>query len=412
MKLMNGALGRLRDYVSFDERLRILIISGIILNFGTGLWSPLLGLYVVNSLGVSMLMFGLMSTVQSLVSSLTMFPAGIFSDVFGRKRMMVLSVVLSVLSLVALFFVRDLPWLFLVSIFQGLSLAFIGPSRSAYIIDSVPNERRGKAFATLAFFQSLSGVIATSISGVIAGIFGFHSIFIIAFCLGILSFIVKMLYLNESLSEDVIELKQKNPSFFRRFVDGLSILKSPFLLAVLFSIVFHRLGLGIQGPYLTLYARNILLFSLPAVSLMLGLERMGIFIGHLPGGRTVDRYGGEISFAFHIFTTSPAMILFTFTGNPIFTGVILFCWGLTFGLDNVSRQKLIPKYSSGSGVAAAFGVISLIAGVVSLISPTIGGLIWTNYSPQMVFYVSAAVNVLGSLPLFILWLYNRRKLAI
>jgi len=180
MGLVNGFLVRVRDYVSFDERLRILVLSGFILNFGNGLWSPLLGLYVVNSLGVSMLMFGLMSTVQSLVSSLTMFPAGIFSDVIGRKRMMVLSVVLSVLSLLTLFFVRDLPWLFLVSIFQGLSLAFMGPSRSAYVIDSVPNERRGKAFATIAFFQSLSSVISTSISGVIAEIFGFRFIFFIA----------------------------------------------------------------------------------------------------------------------------------------------------------------------------------------------------------------------------------------
>ena len=121
----------------------------------------------------------------------------------------------------------------------------------------------------------------------------------------------------------------------------------------------------------------------------------------------MDRHGGEISFAFHIVATSPAMILYTSAGNPALAGSTLFLWGITFGLDNVSRQKLIPKYGSGSGVASAFGMISLIAGLMSLISPTIGGWIWTSFSPQTVFYVSAAVNVVGSLPLFLLWYRNK-----
>jgi dipeptide/tripeptide permease len=56
----------------------------------------------------------------------------------------------------------------------------------------------------------------------------------------------------------------------------------------------------------------------------------------------------------------------------------------------------------------AFSVISLIAGVVSMISPTIGAWVWENFSPQSVFYASAAINVLGSLPLFILWLFQRK----
>jgi len=173
--------------------------------------------------------------------------------------------------------------------------------------------------------------------------------------------------------------------------------------------VFHMLGLGIQGPYLAIYARNVLMFSLPSISLMLSAEQLGIFIGHLPSGRIVDKYGGEISFAFHILATSPSMILFVIAGNPVLASVVLFFWGLTFGLDNVSRQSLIAKYRSQAGVATAFGVISLVSGVTSLISPTIGGWVWTEFSPQTVFYASATINILGSLPLFMLWLHNRRQ---
>ncbi|MCJ7770635.1 MFS transporter, partial [Candidatus Bathyarchaeota archaeon] len=197
--------------------------------------------------------------------------------------------------------------------------------------------------------------------------------------------------------------------FYTQFRNCVRILRSPLLLAILFGIVFHQIGLGIQNPYITIYAGNILLFSLPTIGLILGLEQLGILLGHFPSGRLVDKYGGEISFAFHIVATSPLMILYTVAGNAALAGSTLFLWGLTFGLDSVSRQKLIPKYASGSGVASAFGMISLISGLMSLVSPTIGGWIWTSYSPQAVFYTSAAVNVFGSVPLFLLWYRNRNR---
>lgn len=377
------------------------------MSLGNGLWSPLLGLFLTNNLGIPLLMLGLMSTVQRIVSSLTIFPSGFLSDNFGRKKMMILSIFFSILTLITLFFVKTLPWIFFVSIFQGLSTSFMGPSKSAYIIDIIRDERRGRAYSTLALFQSLSNVIAISIAGVLASILGFYWVFGIALIFEFISLIVKIFYLKESYARDTIDKKPSKKSFIKQFKSGLIILKNPSLLAVLFGIVFHQLGLGIQNPYITIYTRNILMFSLPTISLIFGLQRLGIFIGHFPSGRIVDKYGGEISFAFHIFATSPAMILFTITGNPFFASLILFSWGLTFGLDNVSRQKLIPKYKSESGVATAFGVISLIAGIVSLISPTIGGWVWINFSPQTVFYASAAINVLGSIPLFILWFYNR-----
>lgn len=157
-----------------------------------------------------------------------------------------------------------------------------------------------------------------------------------------------------------------------------------------------------------IYASDVLAFSLPSISLMLSADQLGILIGHLPSGRTVDKYGGELSFAFHIIATSPSMILFTVAGNPVLAGAILFFWGLTFGLDNVSRQSLIAKYRFQTGFATAYDIINLISGIIALISPTLGGWIWTEFSPQMVFYVSAVINVFGSLPLFMLWLHNRK----
>lgn len=398
---------KISAYLVLDKSLRALIVTSAITNLSNNLWTPLLGLYITGNLGISALLFGLINTVQGLVTSLTELPSGFLSDIFGRKKMMILSCVFSILTLATLLIVVDLPLLFLVSIFQGLSTGFIDPSLSAYVTDAVSYERRGAAYATLAVFQSFSTVVATSAGGTIAGNFGFVWIFRLGIIFQSFTLIGLTFYLRESLNRNVLQSRPTMRNSIRQFRNGLAILKSPPLLAVLLGIVFHQLGLGIESPFLTIYAGDVLLFALPTISLMLGMQQLGIFIGHFPSGRIVDKFSGEITFAFHIAVTSPVLILYTFSRNPLFVSMVLFAWGLTFGLDNVSRQKLISKYREESGVATAFGAINLVAGLVSLASPAVGGWIWTSSSPQMVFYVSALVNVLGSLPLFFLWAHNR-----
>jgi predicted MFS family arabinose efflux permease len=411
MRLNKKVLDRSSNYLNFERPLRALLSTGAVLSFGGSLYGSLLGLYITNNLGVSILILGLMTSVGGLVSSFATFPSGVLSDHFGRKNMMMLAIFFSILTLVMLFVFKDVPLLFLALIFQGLSSAFMGPSRSAYVIDVVSKDRRGAAYATIAIFESLSGIIATSLAGIVAVITGFYWIFGIALICEFIALCGTKFYLKESLHymRAKIEKGQIGESPYRSMRNGFAILKSPPLLAVLFAVVFHTLGLGIQGPYLAIYARNVLSFSLPSISLVLSAEQLGIFIGHLPSGRIVDKYGGEIAFAFHIIATSPSMILFTIAGNPFLASTILFLWGVTFGLDNVSRQSLIAKYRLKAGVATAYGVISLISGVTSLIAPTIGGWVWTEFSPQTTFYASAAVNVIGSLPLFMLWLHNRKQ---
>jgi predicted MFS family arabinose efflux permease len=395
-------------YLAVEKSIRVLLITSVLKSLGVSLWEPLLGLYITGNLGVSLILFGLMTTIRQLTQSLTSFPSGFLSDNFGRKKMITLSLAFSILALVSLFVTKSLPLLFFVSIFRGLSMAFIGPSKSAYIIDVIPVERRGVAFSTLALFESLSSIIAVSLAGIIANVHGFMVVFGVAFVFEAASLIGILLYLQEPLVKPAAEKVSRDP-FFTQLKNGLTILKYPPFLAVLIGIMFHMLGLGIEGPYLTIYARNILLFSLPAISLMLGIQRLGILLGQFPSGRIVDKFSGEISFAFHIFVTTPVMMLFTIMGNPLLASSLLFTWGLTFGLDNVSRQKLTAKYRASSGIATAFGIIGLISGLVSLFTPTIGGWIWTNFSPQLVFYVAATANFIGPIPLFMLWVYNRKK---
>ena len=87
MGFLSNTLDKTRQYLALEKSLRALLVTSVIMNLGSSLWGPLLGLYIYD-LGVSLLMFGLMNTVRQLVSSLTIFPSGFLSDNFGRKKIL------------------------------------------------------------------------------------------------------------------------------------------------------------------------------------------------------------------------------------------------------------------------------------------------------------------------------------
>ncbi|MEM3466932.1 MAG: MFS transporter, partial [Candidatus Jordarchaeales archaeon] len=228
-------ISRFSDYVVLDESLRVLSLINAVMSFAGSLYGSLLGLYITGTLGVSILIFGFMNTVRDLVSSLVSFPSGVFSDIFGRKKMMMLAIASSILTLLLLFLFKDPLWLLIALVFQGLSMSFMGPSSSAYVIDVIPEEKRGKAYATLAFLQSLSSIVATSIAGIIAVLLGFYWLFALALILESAALCGAMLFLKESLHYSVerVDKNRRNGLSFTDFKNGLASLKNPLLLAVL-----------------------------------------------------------------------------------------------------------------------------------------------------------------------------------
>ena len=86
---------RITKLLYLDKKLRILLFTSLETSLGTGLWFPLLGLYITGDLGIPVLIFGFMTTVGQLIQSVVVFPSGFLSDNFGRKSMIILSIIFS-----------------------------------------------------------------------------------------------------------------------------------------------------------------------------------------------------------------------------------------------------------------------------------------------------------------------------
>ena len=127
-------------------------LSQSILMFASFLWRPYWGLYILE-LGGSKSVIGGLATLQAFSSLLLMFPGGILADRFGRKRVILVSSLFSVVPPIIFLYSSQWTTLIIGILVSSLS-ALAVPAQNALIAESLPPEKRamGFGFYTMAWY--------------------------------------------------------------------------------------------------------------------------------------------------------------------------------------------------------------------------------------------------------------------
>lgn len=136
---------------------------------GIGMVVPVRVLYA-QSQGASLAIIGAMASAYLLSNFLFQYPSGWLADRWGRKPMMICSLLgQAALSLVYLF-IAD-PMLFVVLRFaEGAVAAAFLPSARALIADAVPAEKRGEAYGIFNAFFNAGFLLGPALGGLLGGL--------------------------------------------------------------------------------------------------------------------------------------------------------------------------------------------------------------------------------------------------
>ena len=120
--------------------------------------------------GYSLVQIGFAETVFHVVSLIAEIPSGMFADVFGRKKSLILSCIMSMLSALVRGFLPGFPCVLISIGFSALSYNFISGSDSALAYDSLLEEgqqhKYDKYISTQTAIYRISNGIATLFAGV------------------------------------------------------------------------------------------------------------------------------------------------------------------------------------------------------------------------------------------------------
>jgi MFS family permease len=143
---------------------------------GIGLVGPVRILYA-QSRGASLAIISAMASAFLLSNFAAQYPSGWLADRFGRRRVLVASLLVqAALSLVYLP-IAD-PGLFVaLRVVEGLAAAAVLPAARALVADAVPNERRGEAYGLFSAFFNAGFLLGPALGGLLAAT-GYASAFI------------------------------------------------------------------------------------------------------------------------------------------------------------------------------------------------------------------------------------------
>ena len=157
--------------------------------------------------------YGVFATAWALMQFVFSPVLGVLSDRFGRRRVLLLSLLGLGLDYVLMALAPNLVWLFVGRVISGITAATYSTA-AAYIADVTPVEKRAAAFGMVGAAFGIGFICGPALGGLL-GYFGPHVPFWAAAVLSLLNFAYGYFVLPESLAPEnrspVFKLRSANP---------------------------------------------------------------------------------------------------------------------------------------------------------------------------------------------------------
>lgn len=168
------------------RNLRIFTFSNSLMALAFGLFGPFY-LIFINDIGGSIENFGIAVGLVVLSGAFVSLVAGKYSDVIGRKPLLIIGGYASAL-IVFLYTIIGSVWqLYLLQIFSGLIISIFGTAESAYLADITKKEKRGADIGRYDAYVGFAEAFAIFGGGFLAGRFGFELVFYLVSIIFIIS---------------------------------------------------------------------------------------------------------------------------------------------------------------------------------------------------------------------------------
>ncbi len=364
-------------------------------------------------LGASPLDIGFINSLLSLVAMVFSVPAGWFID---RMRNMTtvyqVSSGLGLFHYLALAFAQSVPGVLLATVWKTLTDRVILPAKTILDVDALPNLDRVTGLSIHRTITAIGGVIGPILVAAILTAFGgldtaesYRPLFLFQ---GIMTGVIVLL-LWTKLDDVLFDRTESRYGILRSFT--VLFQGSPAIQLFFMKDIVQTFFTLMVTPFLGIYQVDIKL----ATAVILGAMGAGemivdVFLS-LPIGGVITRFGRRrMAYLGHLVGFAARCVLFlTPRGHPEFLilysllGSVEGC--LYLGWDAFT-QEIIPQTMRGRYL----GIRAVTVGVIGMIAPIIGGLIW-NINPDLLWWINALHWLVIAFPFLILLMekYSREQ---
>ena len=372
--------------------------------FTAFLWWPYRSLYI-RELGATNEQLGLLLTVETVTNLIFQYPGGVLADKYGRRKLIILGSILRLLSPISFLLATD--WTHIVPAMILSSSAMIGfPARMALITESIPAGNRSSGLAIFRTVTSIPMIITSLMGGVIVDYYGvidgIHLILLASAATAVLSIVVSSFFITETMVEGSKQKKKTSTSIGQRIREASHMPRQVWIITLIATL--SMFSARMVWSFMVIY----------------GIEEVGItktewgligtFVSLIstlittPSGVLSDRLGRKKIILASRITSTLSTLGFTFSQNFWHMSIVRGLGGIGSGMGGAMMgpmggpvwQALVADLTPINERGRMMGIMGTVGSLGSIPASWIGGYMYDNISPELPFYSSFILDMVGS----------------
>lgn len=368
----------------------ILGLISLFMDISSELVHGLLPIYLVGTLGSSMLMLGLIEGAAEATALIVKVFSGALSDYFGkRKGLLLLGYGLGALSKPLFPLAGSAQAVLTARLIDRIGKGIRGAPRDALVADVTPPQLRGAAFGLRQSLDSV-GAFVGPLLAVLLMLLLSNDIQLVMWFAVLPAFIAVALIVFGVYEPTVAKPLGKLRSPIRR--ENLKQFPAAFWWVALFGAVFTLARFS--EAFLVLRAQQVGLAVtwIPLVMVILALLYL---LSAYPVGRLSDRIGryGLLATGLGLLMLADLLLATGDTVLWILLGVAV--WGLHLGFTQGLLATMVADTAPAHLRGTAFGVFNLLSGLAMLVASGLAGWLWQTWGSATCFYAGAVFTLMA-----------------
>jgi len=379
---------KIRQSLFIEQNVSVLSLTVLFILIAFFSWYPVLPIYL-QELGANDFQVGFSYTLLALSYTLMQFLGGILSDQFGRKLLIIIpSFVFPLLYFLAGNSSHWITLILFLTIANSLSALQL-PSFYSMIAESVPKTKRGIAYSEFELFVVLGITIGPAIGMILIPRIEIKYLFYLTSLTTFFCALARIFWLKETHHHrtKINKFDSFKNLFNKKMLHIILALSSLFLL---FNLTTH-------GPFISLYAKEVINLDKSKINLLFALGGFAAVIYSLWGGKIIDKWGSKKVLSYSASGLGIFIILWSLSSALWLTIALFTILYIFFQSCYIAYGSFLADITHRQSRGLVIGFIGTCTGLIGSIGPSLGGYLKFQFGPSSPFWAGLIFALITSL---------------
>ena len=370
--------------------------------------TPILPLFAL-TLGAKPEAIGFVVGASTITGIFFKLPSGTLSDIFGRHKMLFVSVLVFALTPFAYYLVTNYWQLVGIRFFHGLATSIYGPVAMAMIADTA-GEKKGEGLSWFSSITIIGNLIGAPFGGYILhylaqngsnSLYHFHVAYFICGLFGLISLLFSLkVFASRSKKTSLNKISIRDT--WQKFSKGIKEVMSDYRVIVTSNMEgIQNLSVGALEAFLPIYAVTVAGLTAFQAGILWGAQVITTILAKPIMGKISDQYGRKPIIFSGMWICAIPFACIPLTQNFYLLISLALIFGVGEAFVTSSSAAMVAEFCKEQHYGAAMGVFGSIFDIGHASGPILAGLLLAHLSYQYSFLIIAILLILSSFVFFL-----------